>query len=399
MVILGILSLTLPSKGWRSALYPEDWVPPESASFANEKLIQDFSYAGYRRGGEEIPEVNGPVFDVVESFGADATGIVDGTVAIQAAIDAASQVSGGVVFLPAGRYRISPQGGNQFALRIQESNLVLRGAGVGKTFLLNNAHQMRGKAIIFIKAPATTVGTSVLITEDLDEPTRRLPVADASAFGVGDRLRLEWDFTDGWISDHQQGAWWNATTKAPGPAGYLREVVAVNHAEGWIEVDVPTRYTVKTRDGARVRKILGELSGIGLEDFSIGNTEHPGSGWGEIDYQIEGRAAYDVDHSWLISVADTYDSWVARVASFQQDRNGSNCHLLSNGIRLLRCSRMTITNCVMRRSQYGGGGGNGYLFRIQSSQEILLRDSIAEFSRHGFVLSHAGTSGNVFFAV
>jgi hypothetical protein len=50
----------------------------------------------------------------------------------------------------------------------------------------------------------------------------------------------------------------------------------------------------------------------------------------------------------------------------------------------------------MRRPQYGGGGGNGYMYRLQNSNECLLKQCVADFSRHGFVISHAGTSGNVF---
>ena len=40
---------------WRSTLYPENWTPPENVSFATDKLIQDFSYAGYKRGEAAIP--------------------------------------------------------------------------------------------------------------------------------------------------------------------------------------------------------------------------------------------------------------------------------------------------------------------------------------------------------
>ena len=104
---------------WRSELYPAEWTPPEQADFETDKLIQDFSYAGYRRGERSIPDVAGPVFNVVEGYGADPTGQSDATAAIQAAINAAQTAGGGVVFLPAGIYRVEPQGSNNFALRIQ----------------------------------------------------------------------------------------------------------------------------------------------------------------------------------------------------------------------------------------------------------------------------------------
>lgn len=50
----------------------------------------------------------------------------------------------------------------------------------------------------------------------------------------------------------------------------------------------------------------------------------------------------------------------------------------------------------MQRPQYGGGGGNGYMYRLQQADDCLIQDCTANFSRHGFVVSHAGTSGDVF---
>jgi len=393
-------ALLLPCHAWRPSLYPANWTPPESASFATDKLIQDFSYAGYRRGEEPVPKITGPVFDVT-SYGAQPGGAGDSTTAIQNAINAAAAAGGGVVFLPAGIYRVAPQGGESFALRIGSSNIVLRGAGAGQSFILNTSFEMRAKAVIRVTPPSTPLGPEVAITANLDNPTRRIPVANASAFNVGDMVRMHWTFTQGWIDEHNQGNWWSDPSPRPAPAEYAREVTAVNPGDDWIEVDVPTRYTMKTRDNARIRRVGGQLSGVGIEDISIGNIQHPGSnhpndGWGEGDYELAGRAAWDAHASWLITMSNTYDSWITGVRSYQAAGNTSTCHMLSNGISLVRCFRVTVANCQMRRSQYGGGGGNGYLFRVQSSHDNLIRDSIADFSRHGLVISHAGTSGNVF---
>jgi hypothetical protein len=50
----------------------------------------------------------------------------------------------------------------------------------------------------------------------------------------------------------------------------------------------------------------------------------------------------------------------------------------------------------MKRPQYGGSGGNGYMFRLTHGNDCLIADCLADYSRHGFVNSHAGSSGNVF---
>lgn len=201
-------------------------------------------------------------------------------------------------------------------------------------------------------------------------------------------------FTSDWVTENNQETWWGGSS--PGGAIYYREVVATDPAAGWIELDVPTRYWIKTRDLPTVRTISGLLRNVGIESLSIGNLQHPGSGWGENDYSDSTKAAFDTHASWLIRFGNLRDSWITGVRSRQAVTNTRTCHLLSNGILLLNCLRITVQDCQMRRPQYGGGGGNGYMFRVQNSNECLVRNCIADFSRHGFVISHAGTSGNVF---
>ena len=389
-------AFSIQAQTWRSELYPENWRRPgEMESFQSNKLIQDFSFAGYKRGEEEIPKVAGPVFDAT-AYGADPTGTSDSTVSIQSAINAAAAAGGGVVRLPAGRFLISPRGTDAFSLRVSASNIVLRGAGASATFLLNTSTGMRGKKVLLISPPSVKPGPEVNLSTDLGGPTRRIPVASASSFAPGDIVRLQWSFTDAWISDHSQQTWWNATNGRPSAAQYLREVLSVNPVERWIEIDVPTRYEIKTRDSARVSTLTGMLRGVGIESLAIGNLQHPGTTWGESDYTDSSKPAYDVHGSYLIEMRDALDGWITNVESYQPAANSSTCHMLSNGIVLTNCFRVTVADCKMRRPQYGGGGGNGYMFRLQNSNDCLVRNCLADFSRHGIVTSHAGTTGNVF---
>ncbi len=380
---------------WCSTLYPANWQPPnEAVFFATAKLIQDFSYAGYRRGEVILPTITGPIFDVTQ-YGADPTGATDSTVAIQSAINAAAAGGGGVVFLPAGEFRVSPQGTSNQCLRISASNIVLRGAGVNQTFLLNTSYSMRDKSVIQVSpSSGPSLGTARSITANLPGPTHRIPVENAGAFARGNIVRVQWNFTSDWVTENKQQTWWGDSS--PGSAIYYREVVAVDATAGWIEVDVPTRYWIKTRDNPTVRTISGLVRNVGIESLAIGNLQHPGSGWGENDYSDPTKAAYDAHASWLIRFQNVRDSWITGVRSRQAAANTRTCHLLSNGILLLNCLRITVQDCQMRRPQYGGGGGNGYMFRLQNSNECLIRNCIADFSRHGFVISHGGTSGNVF---
>ncbi len=121
------------SFAWRSSLYPEDWRPGFKDS--QGRFLHDFSYAGYHRGEQDIPHMNTPVIDVTQPpYNADNTGTGDVTAVIQQALNDAGTQGGGVVYLPAGTYRISAADTASWALRIAYDSTVLRGAGTGSTF-------------------------------------------------------------------------------------------------------------------------------------------------------------------------------------------------------------------------------------------------------------------------
>src|SRR5690606_3643589 len=130
-----------------------------------------------------------------------------------------------------------------------------------------------------------------------------------------------------------------------------------------LEIDIPIRYFLKKRDGARVYHKTKVLSGVGIEHLSLGNIENPAkAGWDSLDYQVEGTAAYNAHGSWVISFARVRDSWVQQVRTFRHEKNVNGSHLLSNGILLNETRGVTISHCSFQRPQYGGAGGNGYMY-------------------------------------
>ena len=97
-----------------------------------EPLLPDYSYAGYERGEQPIPSVQGPIFDVTH-YGAVPNSKKPAYKAIQKAIDACEKAGGGVVWFPKGVYQVNPKGSGADAprLRITRSGVVLRGEGAG----------------------------------------------------------------------------------------------------------------------------------------------------------------------------------------------------------------------------------------------------------------------------
>ena len=400
MALLWLLLTTSYSHAqtWRSMLYPADWTPPAGLLFANDKMIQDFSYAGYGRGEVEIPMPDRNPLNAVTQYGADPTGVSDSTAAIQRALDAAGTAGGGVVLLPPGTYKVSlPTPDSNSVLRISKNNTILRGSGSGQTFLLNHSTVMRSKSIFFVRGnDRTTPIFSTRLKTDVLTPIKRLHVANAAGFAVGDIVSIRWDFTTEWIAEHGQSKVWKVGTSVPAPAMYQREILAVNPMEGWIETDIPARYYHLIRDQARVEKYNSRIQECGIENLSIGNVQHPGRGWQSDDHEVPGTGGHDVHASWVIHFSRARNCWVRNVHSYQAANNSSTCHILSNGIQVGISSNITLLNCSMKRPQYGGGGGNGYMFRLTNGNDCLVENCLADFSRHGFVNSHAGSSGNVF---
>lgn len=398
---IGNPSLAPAAEPWRSALYPADWKP----GFKDDqgRFLHDFSYAGYRAGEVPIPDVQGPVLDVTkEPFLADATGTQDATSAIQAALDQAGAQGGGVVFLPAGTYRIQPQADQKAALMLRHSGVVLRGAGTDKTFLFNDSYLMREKSVISIRAEEPSdwhnekgVAKSPIVG-DLPNMATRIPVEDASLFSVGDLVVLRADHTQRFIDEHgMTGKWKPGGAWSPNRTlMFCRRIVAVDPAANTLTIDVPTRYPMVAADLARVCKVNGtELKEVGLEDFSIGMKEHPGEGWGEMDYKTEGTGAYDANLSRAIGLGFAENCWVRRVNSYCPPGNGKGFHTLSNGITIYRSRFVTVEDCDWRLPQSKTGGGNGYHYTLMGS-DGLVRNCHAERGRHNYDIGTLPATGN-----
>jgi hypothetical protein len=391
------------SEVWRSTLYPEDWEPGYRDSAG--RFLHDFSYAGYHRGEKEIPRVEGPVLDVTkEPYGADRTGQRDATAAIQSALDDAEKRGGAVVFLPSGTYRVAPPDGSAAALWIRGDNVVLRGEGRDRTFLFNDATDMRGRRVIRVepspRADWHAEGGEIpfsRVVEDVPNQSRFVRVENAGLFSPGDLVILRSDLTRRFIdaigmTDH----WKPAGAGSPNRTlMFCRRVVDVDPAASRLELDVPVRYPVLVADGARVVKIPGRMiREVGLENFALGMKQHPGEGLHENDWQREGTLGHAVHGSTGILFEAAENCWAHGLGTYAPEGNDPRIHILSNMLTLSRSRHVTVRDCVFKFPQYRGGGGNGYLFNLQGQENLLLRCH-AEGGRHNYSFGTMRSSGNV----
>ncbi|MUG43511.1 discoidin domain-containing protein [Paenibacillus woosongensis] len=385
-------SLSLGTDG-RSRLYPDDWYP----GFKDEegRFLHDFSYAGYHRGEAPIPQIDPSTgMDVTKApYHADRTGSRDATAAIQQAIHDAAAKGGGVVYLPEGTYQVNPPAGKDYALNIPASHIVLKGAGMNKTFIYNAAENMKGKDIIRVgNGDWKKTNVTTQLRKSVSEPTVLLPVEDAGGFAVGDYVLITFDTTPEFLAELGMHNKWASRLGRVEPLFY-RQIVAVDAENRTITVDIPTRYPLKVRDHITITKTESPISEVGIEDFSISNIQNSKSGLGEDDFKVEGTAGYESDNSKVINVIAAADSWIRNISTYKPAGN-STYHILSKGIILDRTKNVTVDQVTMEHPQYRGANGNGYLYQFIGNDN-LIANSHAVGARHSFTFANFSANGNV----
>ena len=353
--------------GWRSVLYPEDWTP--EFGDGEGRFLHDFSYAGYRNGETELAQdVPAMVIDVVADHGADATGMTDATAALQAALDEAAMLGGAVVAVPAGLYRVDGQ------LAVTGSRTVLRGEGAEQSRLWFTKFMGMSYAGHIEVGGALQTSDEALLTADGAARGFTVEVEDAGAYAPGDDVAVGWVITPEFVAEHAMDGVWMVFNDEWQPF-FWRTVVAVQGDT--ITLDVPLRYPALLRDQASVRKVGGYIEEVGVEELGFANAV----GWDD---------AWAQDQVHVLSLRGVKDAWVRGVASFASPGApdvdpGAGRHLQSSGIEVVQGKRVTIADSTLGFAEHRGDGGNGYLFEVSMSSEVLVRDCVGEAGRHNFI--------------
>ena len=346
---------------------------------SDSHFLHDFSYAGYHRSEIDLPlTAPGAIFDA-GSYGADATGQADSTAGIQAAIDAAAAAGGGVVHIPAGTYRLDGR------LYVRSSGIVLQGAGAALTMLYFTQVEGMDYAGHITFSGSVAQGPDILLAEDGAARSHTIRVADTASLSVGAELAVGQVITEDFVAEHGMTGTW-VEFNGQWRSFFRRTVTAVDTSTdpATVTLDVPLRYPMKARDGASLRVESGYLTECGVEDLSLANATDYNTAW--LHSQVNALVFSGVS-----------DCWARRVASWEPPTSDpSGYHLQSNGVMITDSKRVTVADSTLGFAQNRGGGGNGYLYEIRRSSEILTRDSSAEAGRHNFIQNwDFGTSGCV----
>jgi hypothetical protein len=370
---------------WRSGLYPEAWEP--GWEDAEGRSLHDFSYAGYHRGELPLPEPPPGTWVDVLDHGADPEGGTDSTAAFQAAIDEASANPPSVVHVPPGLFHLQGQ------LEIASSHVVLAGDGPEiSRMVFSQSDGMSYQSHIRLGGADSWGGEVALVADGLSRAST-VEVADASTFEIGDDVALGWVISELFVAEHGMTGVWQAFNGDWHPF-FFRRVSAVNTEANphTLTFDVPLRYPARVSNQASVRHREGVVREVGVQGLGLSNAVSWSAAWAQTQVHIIG----------LVGVAD---AWVRDVKSFVSPNGpesglGAGAHLQSGGVLVSRSSRVTIADSVMAHAEHIGSGGNGYLFEVRASSEVLTRDCVGHHGRHNFIQNWGfGTTGCVWLRV
>ena len=171
---------------------------------------------------------------------------------------------------------------------------------------------------------------------------------------------------------------------------FRRQVVSIDTSTvpHRITIDIPLRYTALVSNDARIRRVSGLIHDTGIRDLGLANATNWESAWSH-------------DRAHVLEFNHAYDAYIENVYSFNPPSAptnglGSEDHLQSGGVIIRFSKRVTMKNSDMREAQHRGSGGNGYLFEVMQSSDVLFDSCVAHAGRHNFIQNWGfGTTGCV----
>lgn len=341
--------------------------------------VPDFSEAGYRGGGQRLPEV--PVRVVVMPVPGDNGPRIQAAIDYVSGLPADREGRRGAVLLRPGRYEVDGQ------LRIGASGVVLRGSGAddptGARGTVLVAAGTGRRPLILVQGREDRVATGpdiAVVGARVAVGAVRLDVADASGLHPGETVLIRRPSPRNWIADIGMNV-------APGPTFYSWKpgtidvcwdrVIEAVRGNG-IVLDAPLTTALESRyGGGTVTPYFwpGRLREVGIEGLRCESTFDPAN-------------SCDEQHSWMaIDLEAVENAWVRRVTAV---------HFASSLVQVgFGCKWVTVEDCdsLAPVSEVAGYRRNTY---HTDGQLTLFLRCRAEAGRNDFTVGYMSAGPNVF---
>ena len=347
-------------------------------AYAHDSLgnrVPDFSYAGYMAAEQAIPDV--PVRVVVPLKKGDARSRIQAALEYVAQLQPAGNGIRGAVLLEKGVYELSG------ALTINAGGVILRGSGAGSNGTVLLATGKSRETLVRVSGvPDRKVEPAVKIAADyVPVNATSFPVADPTAFKVGDLIIVQRPSTLKWIhtlgTDHFGGGitalGWKPGTR---DISWDRKITAIEGQR--ITIDAPLTTALDSNYGGGTiapYKWPGRITQVGIENLVLRS-------------HYDKSNPKDEDHAWMgITIENAMDAWVRQV-TFQ--------HFAGSAVAVFETARrVTVEDCksLAPVSEIGGERRNSF---YTNGQQALFQRCYAEYGYHDFAVGFTAAGPNAF---
>jgi hypothetical protein len=286
-------------------------------------------------------------------------GTTDDSAAIQAAIEACPE--GGVVFVPAGTYRVGT------GLSIQKG-IVLRGEGPDRTRIEGDG--VAEKAIIQVgswdESPA-----EIPVLSGLAKGSTVLGLSDVSPYAVGDFVIVD-QLNDGdmvRVDGSESPCIWGSRDDGTRLLGQTVEVTGVDADANTITIDPPLAMELSASLSPEVTKMRSDPpKRAGIEDLYVADRSYRG------------------DNNANIRFWGTAYSWI---------RNVESAFVSGRHIQLTKCFRCEVRDSTIHEAWSYMPGANAYGISVENqTSDTLIENNIVTTLNVGIVGASSGP-GNV----
>ena len=246
--------------------------------------LPDFSYAGYHAGEAALPVL--PVrWDLKRDFHAVGDGETDDTDALRLALQT---IHSGVLFIPAGRYRISKR------IDITKGHIVIRGAGPGRTILYfpnslqdlfgNTARGTEQSQWSFRPGLINTTGQDPIndktrlarVTAEAHRGDKVIQLSNSISVRSNEWIRLvesdppKGQANTGSLVKYLYGNLMEPGSDLLGTPNIVRFLSRIKRSRGQtIELERPLPYDVKLEWSPEIHRFSPELTELGIEHLAV----------------------------------------------------------------------------------------------------------------------------------
>jgi hypothetical protein len=293
--------------------------------------------------------------DAVVDYGADNTGVIDATAAIQNCVNGVAKP--GACLLPAGLYRLT-------GTVNMPARAVLRGTGPSSTIVNMSA----SAGFAFVGGSKTNMGTPIPMLSGYAKTSTALTLSSVSGLAVNDWIAIYENNPTGLVDT--KGCGWCGDDSGSGThvIQQFAQITAINGAV--ITINRPMYFSYDSTLSPSVRKVQFGVFMSGLEDLQLNRTQAPTGG-----SIVE---SFFARHCWLKNI--------------ETNRGGNNN---GEGHVLLRFSHGWEIRDSYLHDGYGFGSGQNYGIHIMFwNSDHKIENNILYSLRHG-VNFEGGGSGTV----